>query len=144
MRKIAIIFLSCVLGAQKYRLIETVLLSTHNNLHMFWLRNKKNNFQLHTLIWEPACHSKPVTLFWYTSIAGCKKPKCLLVFLSVAGCRASENLDDFQCSSACRVIFLDFFVSRLFKNQFFEKFFKEYHQGVKQFGSRSGPKFCLA
>ena len=23
--------------------------------HMFWLRNKKNNFQLHTLIWG-ACH----------------------------------------------------------------------------------------
>ena len=22
--------------------------------HMFWLRNKKNKFQLHTLIWEPA------------------------------------------------------------------------------------------
>ena len=22
--------------------------------HMFWLRNKKNNFLLHTLIWEPA------------------------------------------------------------------------------------------
>ena len=22
--------------------------------HMFWLRNKKNNFQLHTLIWRPA------------------------------------------------------------------------------------------
>ena len=21
--------------------------------HMFWLRNKKNNFQLHTLIWGP-------------------------------------------------------------------------------------------
>ena len=23
--------------------------------HMFWLRNKKNNFQLHTLIWGPEC-----------------------------------------------------------------------------------------
>ena len=22
--------------------------------HMFWLRNEKNNFQLHTLIWGPA------------------------------------------------------------------------------------------
>ena len=22
---------------------------------MFWLRNKNNNFQLHTLIWRPAC-----------------------------------------------------------------------------------------
>ena len=21
--------------------------------HMFWLRNKKNSFQLHTLIWRP-------------------------------------------------------------------------------------------
>ena len=38
------------LGAQKNRLIKTVLLSTHN---MFWLRNKKNNFQVRTLIWRP-------------------------------------------------------------------------------------------
>ena len=34
-----------VLGAQKNRLVETALLSTHN---MFWLRNKKNIFLLHT------------------------------------------------------------------------------------------------
>ena len=33
--------LTCVVSAQKNRLIETVLLSTHN---MFWLRNKKNHF----------------------------------------------------------------------------------------------------
>ena len=39
-----------VLGAQKNRLIETVLLSTHN---MFWLINKKINFQLPTFIWRP-------------------------------------------------------------------------------------------
>ena len=25
--------------------------------HMFWLRNKKNNFQLHTLIWGPVLYS---------------------------------------------------------------------------------------
>ena len=24
--------------------------------HMFWLRNKKNNFQLRTIIWGPASH----------------------------------------------------------------------------------------
>ena len=23
--------------------------------HMFWLRNKKNNFQIHTPIWRPDC-----------------------------------------------------------------------------------------
>ena len=39
-----------VLGAYKNRLVETVLLSTHN---MFWLRNKKNNFLLHTFILGP-------------------------------------------------------------------------------------------
>ena len=39
-----------VLGAQKNSLIKTVLLSTHN---IFWLRNKKNNFRLRTLIWGP-------------------------------------------------------------------------------------------
>ena len=32
-----------------------------------------------------------------------------------------------------------------FQNQlFFEKFFQEYHQSVKQFGYRSGPTFCWA
>ena len=40
---------TCVLGAQKNRLIETVLLSTRN---MFWMRNKDNSFPIHTLIWR--------------------------------------------------------------------------------------------
>ena len=39
------------MGAQKNRLIETVLLSTHN---MFWMRNKENNFPIRTLIWRLA------------------------------------------------------------------------------------------
>ena len=38
--------LTCVLGAQRNRLIETVLLSTHN---MFWLINRKIKFPLRTL-----------------------------------------------------------------------------------------------
>ena len=29
-----------------------------------------------------------------------------------------------------------------FKINIFKKFFQEYHQSVKQFGSRSGPTFC--
>ena len=45
--------LTCVLGAQKNRLIETVLLSTQ---HMFWLRNKKVNFPVCTLIWRPGLY----------------------------------------------------------------------------------------
>ena len=36
-----IVAITCVLGAQKSRLIETVLLSTHN---MFQLINEKNNY----------------------------------------------------------------------------------------------------
>ena len=32
----------------------------------------------------------------------------------------------------------------LFKINFLEKFFQEYYQSVKQFGSRSGPTFCRA
>ena len=40
---------TCVLGAQKNRLTETVLLSTHN---MFWLRNEKNNFPVRILVWR--------------------------------------------------------------------------------------------
>ena len=38
------------LGAQKNRLIETVLLSTQN---VFWLRNNKINLLFLTLIWRP-------------------------------------------------------------------------------------------
>ena len=41
------IILAYVLCAQRNRLIETVLLSTHNK--MFWFRNKKIIFLLHTL-----------------------------------------------------------------------------------------------
>ena len=37
-------------GAQKKRLIETVLLSTQN---IVWLRNMKYDFSLRTLIWRP-------------------------------------------------------------------------------------------
>ena len=36
------------LSAQKNRVNETVLLSTHNTI-MFWLRNKKDIILLHTL-----------------------------------------------------------------------------------------------
>ena len=34
--------------------------------------------------------------------------------------------------------------AEFFQMNFFEKFFQEYHQSVKQFGSRSGPTFCLS
>ena len=37
---------SCVLGVQKKRLIQTILLSTHN-------MNKEISFPIHTLIWRP-------------------------------------------------------------------------------------------
>ena len=44
-----------------------------------------------------------------------------------------------------RSIFHDFLTpAELFKINFFEKFFQEYHQNVKQFGSRSGPTFRRA
>ena len=41
----------CALVAQKNRLNEKVLLSTHKI--MFWMRNKKNNFPVRILIWRP-------------------------------------------------------------------------------------------
>ena len=49
-------------------------------------------------------------------------------------------------NSACWVIFHAFSWSAnfFFKINYFKKFFQEYHQSVKQFGSRSGPTFCLA
>ena len=39
-----------VVGTQKNRVDETVFKYLQ---HMFWLRNKKNDFQLPTLIWGP-------------------------------------------------------------------------------------------
>ena len=41
-----------VLGAQKNRIIETVILRTQQIFfaNIFWLRNRKNNFLLRTLI----------------------------------------------------------------------------------------------
>ena len=45
-----------ILCAQKNRLIETVLLSTHNI--MFWFRNKEISFLLHILNLSPVILSK--------------------------------------------------------------------------------------
>ena len=56
MRKIAICFLSISLnmcfGCSKEPSHREG--SFEYQQHMFWLRYKKNNFQLHTLIWGPA------------------------------------------------------------------------------------------
>ena len=55
----------------------------------------------------------------------------------------SEKILPYFFNSAYWVIFHTF--CRLlifFKFNFFEKFFQEYHQSVKQFGSRSVPTFC--
>ena len=55
MRKIAIIFLSICLN-MRFGCSKD---PSHRDgyfeypQHMFWLRNKKNNFQLRTLIWGP-------------------------------------------------------------------------------------------
>ena len=68
MCKIAIIFLSISLnmcfGCSKELSHQDG--SFEYPQHMFWLRNKKNNFQLHTLIWRPGtvCHSVAVALVW--------------------------------------------------------------------------------
>ena len=48
-------------SVQKNRLIEAVLLSSHN---MFWMRNKENNF----LIWRP---DFPLTLYMLVSTFVC-------------------------------------------------------------------------
>ena len=47
-----------------------------------------------------------------------------------------ENLIRFSCFCCCLLIG--------FKINIFEKFFQEYHQSVKQFGSRLGPTFFQA
>ena len=42
---------TCIVGAQKSHLIETVLMSTHNICYGTEIR--KNNFQVYTIIWGP-------------------------------------------------------------------------------------------
>ena len=42
---------TCIVGAQKSHLIETVLMSTHNICYGTKIR--KNNFQVYTIIWGP-------------------------------------------------------------------------------------------
>ena len=65
------IILAYVLGAQKNRLIETVLLST---LNMFWLKNKKVIFLLRTF--NKNFHRKIINIFLpiiYSICFGCSK-----------------------------------------------------------------------
>ena len=47
-----------------------VLLSTHNI--MFWLRNKKNNFQMHTFIWRPDINWDQK---WFSGVNACQVPR---------------------------------------------------------------------
>ena len=63
--------LTCVLGAQENRLIEMVLLSTHN---MFCFRNRKNNLQIHTLIWG-LIYNKIFLFLFYCFITQQTTPK---------------------------------------------------------------------
>ena len=35
--------------------------------HMFWLRNKKNNFQLPTLMWGPAISTDNQSVIYFTN-----------------------------------------------------------------------------
>ena len=46
--------------------------------HMFWLRNKKNNDQLHTLIWGPGLRETFYSVFSY--------------LLQAKACRQSEDI----------------------------------------------------
>ena len=60
--------LTCVLGAQKNRDG-----SFEYPQHMFWLRNKKNNFPVHTLIWRPGlCTDLPEPLLLTYRNYGCR------------------------------------------------------------------------
>ena len=54
------------MGAHKNRLIETVLMSTHNI--MFWMRKKENNFPIHTLIWRPVIYIPVNVDEWLSSV----------------------------------------------------------------------------
>ena len=45
---------------------------------MFWLRNKKNNFQLHTLIWGPGVRSHVFQMYKNSADSGQTAPKSLI------------------------------------------------------------------
>ena len=70
LRKIAIIFLSISLNM----CFECSNEPSHRDgsfeysQHMFWLRNKKINFQLHTLIWGPVLYSGNLYIEYLTCI----------------------------------------------------------------------------
>ena len=57
----------------------------------------------------------------------------------------SITITAWHCIPLCLLgNFASFFIVcwYFFKINFWEKFFQEYHQSVKKFGSRSGPMFC--
>ena len=86
---------------------------------MFWLNNKENNFQLHTLIWGP-------------ELASCEPVNCDKKMENIINIyRPAINflpLGNFSCFFVVCWFF--------FKINFFEKFFQERHLSVKQIGSR--------
>ena len=58
--------------------------------------------------------------------------------------KGSLTLCTLFCHLRIVLFFFFFFVCLFFKLTFSKKIFQEYHQSVKQFGSRSGPTFCRA
>ena len=67
---------------------------------MFWLRNKKNNFPVHTLIWRPGCYMSPYEscLLYFHSI-GTTKRGIGPAYSSKAtrnGIRMGDLMGDFQ------------------------------------------------
>ena len=59
-------------------------------------------------------------------------------------CLQSLSADDISRQIVSGHVSLQPFLSSadFFQINIFKKFFQEYHQGVKRFGSRSGPTFC--
>ena len=76
-RKIAIIFLSIslnmCLGCPKELSHQDS--SFEYPQHMFWLRNKKNNFQLRILIWGPKHYVLEFTYEYYIHCNSCTYPE---------------------------------------------------------------------
>ena len=58
--------------------------------HMFWMRNKENNFPIHTLIWRPAFYSS--SIFSKYQLFAKKKIRTLLYTTRVS--HLNLDLDD--------------------------------------------------
>ena len=121
--------------------------------HVFWLRNKKNHFQIRTLIWRPGCRWRLgliyISLALLETSAWVPKGGCHTPVISSKVSWVGPNVKRLDLNSvsriyllfACWVIFAFVVLCWLFKINF-KKILSEHYQSVQRFGSISGQTIC--